>query len=153
MASPAIPTKAGEAGLTDPRTIPPGLVLRAARAWIGTPWHRAQAVRGVGCDCVGLVRGIGADLTGRLVPAPGWRQDWSACGAPILRAFAAHLVAIPDPVPGAIAAFRIGPQRAAHVGILAPGGLIHAADYAGRVVLDDWPQGAAPSSLWGFRPP
>lgn len=34
------------------------LIVAEARAWLGTPFHHQQAVRGVGCDCIGLVRGV-----------------------------------------------------------------------------------------------
>lgn len=34
-------------------------VINEARTWIGTPFHHGQIVKGVGVDCVGLIRGIG----------------------------------------------------------------------------------------------
>lgn len=34
-------------------------VIAEARQWIGTPYHHQQMVKGVGCDCVGLIRGVG----------------------------------------------------------------------------------------------
>ena len=33
-------------------------IIAEARAWIGTPYHHQAAVKGVGCDCLGLVRGV-----------------------------------------------------------------------------------------------
>ncbi len=46
--------------------------LAAARAWIGTPYLRDQAARGAGADCLGLIRGVWADVTGKPAPeAPG----------------------------------------------------------------------------------
>lgn len=34
-------------------------VIAEARRWIGTPYHHQAAVLGVGCDCVGLIVGVG----------------------------------------------------------------------------------------------
>ncbi len=34
-------------------------VATEALEWVGTPWRHHTSVKGVGCDCVGLVRGVG----------------------------------------------------------------------------------------------
>lgn len=34
-------------------------VIDEARTWIDTPFHHQAALKGVGCDCGGLVRGVG----------------------------------------------------------------------------------------------
>lgn len=39
-----------------------GMVVEEARTWMGTPFLHQAAVRGRGCDCIGLVRGVGYDL-------------------------------------------------------------------------------------------
>lgn len=126
-------------------------IVAAARAWIGTPYVTGAALRGVGCDCVGLIRGTLADLTGRPVPnPPGWRPDWSASRArPLIEAAARHL----DPVPvefvgaGDVVVFRHATGREAHCGILsevgaegAPARVIHAAEGVGvvEVPLGAW---------------
>lgn len=36
--------------------------MAEARRWIGTPYHHQAATRGAGCDCVGLIRGVGLAL-------------------------------------------------------------------------------------------
>ena len=33
-------------------------IVAEARSWIGTPWHHAARVKGVGVDCVGLPVGV-----------------------------------------------------------------------------------------------
>jgi len=33
-----------------------------ARSWIGTPYRHQAATKGVGCDCLGLLRGVWAEL-------------------------------------------------------------------------------------------
>ncbi|WP_138469175.1 hypothetical protein [Poseidonocella sp. HB161398] len=133
-------------------TVNPALVLAHARAWIGTRWATAQAVRGQGCDCLGLIRGLAHELTGRIVPVPGYRADWAARAGAMLEGLRAHASpARPeDAAPGLVAVYRVGGQATAHIGILDEGGrLIHAADYAGKVVADTWPS-QPPSSLWRF---
>lgn len=48
-------------------------VVRAARGWINTPFHHQASVKGVGCDCIGLVAGVAAEL--RMPEAAQWLQD------------------------------------------------------------------------------
>ena len=36
-------------------------VEAVARSWVGTPFHHQQSVKGVGCDCVGLINGVGIE--------------------------------------------------------------------------------------------
>ena len=33
-------------------------IVAEARAWIGTPYRHQASLKGVGCDCLGLVRGV-----------------------------------------------------------------------------------------------
>ena len=37
----------------------PEEIVAAARSWIGTPYRHQASLKGVGCDCLGLVRGVG----------------------------------------------------------------------------------------------
>ncbi|MDD3183423.1 MAG: peptidase P60 [Alphaproteobacteria bacterium] len=32
------------------------------RAWLGTPFHHQASVKGAGCDCIGLIKGVGMAL-------------------------------------------------------------------------------------------
>jgi len=53
------------------------LVARA-RGWIGTPYRHQASLEGVGCDCLGLVRGLWRDLHGaEPEPVPRYGPDWS----------------------------------------------------------------------------
>ena len=45
-------------------------VAELASGWLGTPYHHQASAKGVGCDCLGLVRGVYAELYGRPAAAP-----------------------------------------------------------------------------------
>jgi NlpC/P60 family putative phage cell wall peptidase len=58
--------------------IDPGAIVAEARRWIGTPYRHAASVRGVGCDCLGLVRGVWRALYGdEPEPTPVYSADWA----------------------------------------------------------------------------
>ncbi len=44
--------------------INPKQVVEEARRWIGTPYHHQASLHGVGCDCLGLLRGVRRALGG-----------------------------------------------------------------------------------------
>jgi NlpC/P60 family putative phage cell wall peptidase len=49
-----------------------------ARSWLGTPYRHQASVRGAGCDCLGLVRGVWRGLFGdepELIPP--YTADWA----------------------------------------------------------------------------
>jgi NlpC/P60 family putative phage cell wall peptidase len=33
-------------------------IVAETRAWLGTPYRHQASLKGVGCDCLGLVRGV-----------------------------------------------------------------------------------------------
>lgn len=33
-------------------------VVAEARSWISTPYHHGASLKGIGCDCIGFVRGV-----------------------------------------------------------------------------------------------
>lgn len=37
-------------------------VVAVARSYLGTPFHHQASAKGAGCDCIGLLRGIGREL-------------------------------------------------------------------------------------------
>ena len=99
-------------------------IVAAARGWIGTPYIHQASVKGVGCDCLGLLRGLWRELIGpEPEDMPAYSADWAeAKGEETLRdALARHVAAIePRAVaPGNIALFRMvshGPAK--HCGIV-----------------------------------
>lgn len=117
-------------------------ILAAAESWIGTPYRHQASLKGVGCDCLGLIRGIWRELYGaepEAVPAysPGWAELGG--GEALAQAAARHLSAVP------LAEFRDGDVLlfrwrahlpAKHAGIAAAGSLIHAQDGAKVCAVD-----------------
>lgn len=129
----------------------PVVVLAYAREWVGTPWLRRSARRGVGSDCVGLIRGVIAEVSGVAIPAPGWRADWPRDGlGPIAEAAAAYLLPIAPgrAAPGHVVTWRVG-SRVAHVGIKTPSGFLHASEVAGVVEVSAVPWEV--SGAWAIR--
>lgn len=59
----------------------PARIVKATRRWIGTPYHDQASVRGVGCDCLGLLRGVWRDVVGpEPMPVPPYSRDWGETG-------------------------------------------------------------------------
>ncbi|MGD9540608.1 NlpC/P60 family protein [Methylocystis sp.] len=53
-------------------------IVAAARSWIGTPYAHQASLIHVGCDCLGLVRGVWRDLIGEEPEAaPPYTPDWA----------------------------------------------------------------------------
>ncbi len=53
-------------------------VVAAGRSWIGTPYRHQASLKGVGCDCLGLVRGVWREIYG-VEPElpPAYQPDWA----------------------------------------------------------------------------
>ena len=126
---------------------PPTHTVSIARTWIGTPYHHQASIRGVGADCIGLVRGVYRELAGREAEAlPAYTRDWAeATGEEtLIAAGRRHLVEITpaDAQPGDVLVFRYrGTSVAKHAGILAtPATMIHAMEGAPvcEVTLSPW---------------
>lgn len=57
-------------------------IVLAARRWIGTPYVHQASLIGVGCDCLGLVRGVWRDVVGQEPEqAAAYQPDWAEAGA------------------------------------------------------------------------
>jgi len=122
-------------------------VVRAARAWIGTPYHHQASLRGVGADCLGLVRGVWHDLYGRDAEAPtAYSRDWGEASGreTLIEAARRHLVEIEidEARPGDVLIFRMRPGAIAkHAAIVATDvTMIHAMEGgpAAEVALLPW---------------
>ncbi|MBN4046388.1 C40 family peptidase [bacterium AH-315-P15] len=115
--------------------------LEQARTWLGTPYHHQASMRGVGCDCLGLIRGVWRALYGTEPELPpAYTADWAeATGEETLLAAARRNlieVALADAGPGDVVLFRMmekGPAK--HAGIMSGSGrFIHA--YSNRAVTE-----------------
>lgn len=125
----------------------PADIVAAARSWLGTPYHHQAAVKGAGCDCLGLVRGVYAELYGKPAETPPpYSRDWAeAAGAEtMLDAARRHLTEI-DPraaTAGDVVIFRLrAVAMAKHAAILsADDRMIHAVEGAPvcEVHLNSW---------------
>ncbi len=128
--------------------LPPGIdpgnrvlsekVLASARSWIGTPYRHQGSLNGVGCDCLGLVRGVWRDLYGAEPELPpAYQPDWAerSAGDALMAAAIRHFgPALPreDMESGDLLLFRWRPDMPAkHAGILStPDRFIHAYEQA-----------------------
>lgn len=122
-------------------------IVAEARSWIGTPYRHQASLKGVGCDCLGLVRGVWRHCIGTEPEAPPtYAPDWAeARGEEALaKAACRHLIAVkPDDfVAGDVLLFRWRDGCVAkHAAIAGDAGtMIHAHDGAAvcEVALAPW---------------
>jgi NlpC/P60 family putative phage cell wall peptidase len=119
-------------------------IVVAARSWLGTPYHHQASLKGVGSDCLGLIRGIWRELFGpEPETMPAYTRDWgNATGSETLLAAAArHLVMLDDMGAaglGDVLVFRMRDQGVAkHAGILTgPSRLVHAQEGLGVIEIE-----------------
>lgn len=119
-----------------------GRIVAAALGWVGTPYRHQASLRGVGCDCLGLVRGVWREAVGPEpeVP-PAYAPDWAEAGGQDLLADALQRHCRPvrpgDAAAGDIVLFRRrSGLPAKHAGILvARCRFVHA--YGGQCVTTD----------------
>lgn len=110
------------------------LILAIAEGFLGTPYRHQGATRGVGCDCIGLIRGVWRELYGAEPEAvPPYAPDWAERSGEErlldagLRLFGPP-IAFSAAAPGDVLLFRWRAGCAAkHAGILCDAGhFIHA---------------------------
>ena len=125
-------------------------IVMLARTWAGTPYHHQASTKGVGTDCLGLVRGVWRELYGsEAAPIPGYSRDWAEASSreTLFDAARIHLIEIPkdDADAGDVLLFRWRAQTVAkHVGILlARQRLLHA--------FEDMPVTEIKMTPWWWR--
>ena len=72
-------------------------IVAEAASWLGTPYRHQASLKGVGCDCLGLLRGVWrAFFCDEPEAMPAYTPDWAeARGAETLaEAAARHMTAI-----------------------------------------------------------
>jgi NlpC/P60 family putative phage cell wall peptidase len=65
-------------------------VVAAARGWLGTPYRHQASLKGVGCDCLGLLRGVWREVQG---PEPEAPPPYAADGASLRSGMTLQLAA------------------------------------------------------------
>ncbi|TPW32765.1 peptidase P60 [Pararhizobium mangrovi] len=115
------------------------LVVLLARGWLGTPYRHQASRKNVGCDCLGLVRGVWRELFGWEPEKPGtYASDWAerAASDRLMAAARRHCLKRRDGMrPGDVILFRWRPGLPAkHCGIVSgEGRFIHAYEQAGVI--------------------
>lgn len=124
-----------------------GALVAEARSWIGTPYRHQGSLKGVGCDCLGLVRGVWRAVCGaEPETVPPYSRDWAEAEQRETLALAAgrHMIEIgcADFRPGDVLLFRWRAGLVAkHVAIAtAPDRMVHAHDGAAvaEVAIAPW---------------
>lgn len=123
-------------------------LIGEARKWLGTPYQHQGACRGVGADCLGLIRGLYAELLPhRHVRVPAYRQ-WAQRGEAEVLWQAAEAYLLPRVLPelpkpgdfeaGDIVLFRLrAALPARHLALIsAPDKMIHALSHMGVCEVD-----------------
>ena len=121
--------------------------------WAGTPYRHQASLKGVGCDCLGLLRGVWRGVLGPEPEAPppyaaSWAESAGRGADPLLAAARRHLVPVDEPLPAyqprpgdvLLFAFRAH-LPAKHCAVATgPAAMIHAHDGAAvtEVALTPW---------------
>ena len=122
-------------------------IIVEARRWIGTPYRHQASLEGIGCDCLGLVRGVWRALYGpEPESTPAYAPDWAEATASKSLAQAArrHMIEIAPAAfaPGDLLLFRWRTGLPAkHAAIAtAPDLMVHAHDGAAvaEVAIAPW---------------
>lgn len=122
-------------------------IVDVARSWIGTPYHHQASVKGIGADCLGLIRGIWRECFKGDVEAPAnYTRDWAEANGieAMLVGARKNLVEIAADslAPGDVIVFRLRPGVVAkHAALVAtPRTMIHAMEgcAVSEVGLSPW---------------
>lgn len=119
-------------------TVSRNAVMAEAVRWCGTPYRHQGSTLGIGCDCLGLVRGMWRSLYKAEPPSPpAYARDWLSPSPDDLLTAAAetHFRRSERAIPGDLLLFAWQPGSVcSHVGILMPENrFVHAYERAGVV--------------------
>jgi NlpC/P60 family putative phage cell wall peptidase len=131
-------------------------IVEAARAWVGTPYHHAARIRGVGVDCAQLLIAVfeGAGLVAGVTPEP-YAPEWFLHRGEelVLGWVERYCVPAAAPAPGDVALFRFG-RATCHLGIVVAGPpapmMVHAHRGRGVLLEELHPTSAFASRLAGY---
>lgn len=117
-------------------------VVAAAKEWLGTPYLHQAAKKNLGCDCLGLILGVGRELGVDLPDTvPPYSASWrDPLAGTLLQDQADYYLKRQNsrpPYPGDILLFRMRRDLPAkHCAILiAPDQMIHAQEGVGTIQL------------------
>lgn len=122
-------------------------IVAVARGWAGTPYHHQASTKGIGTDCLGLVRGVWREVYGSDAEVPpAYSRDWADASGieTLLEAAARHLEKVPvlEAEAGDVIVFRMCKRAIAkHAGILTSSDtFIHAMEGVpvSEVALTSW---------------
>jgi NlpC/P60 family putative phage cell wall peptidase len=137
--------------MSDRTAITRAAIVAEALAWQGTPYRHQASLKGVGCDCLGLIRGVWRAVMGEEPETPpAYTPDWAEARGAETLAMAArrHLaeIAPAEAGEGDVLLFRWRKDLPAkHAAILiAPDRFLHA--HQGAAVVS-----AALSPWWRRR--
>lgn len=112
-------------------------IIKITKSWIGTPYHHQESLKHVGCDCLGLVRGVFEELSQKkTAPIRPYTKDWAEQNKQetLIEAANEHLlnVALQERQVGDVLIFRFRKWMIAkHTAILtAPDKMVHAIEGA-----------------------
>ena len=110
-------------------------IVEEARSWVGTRYHHQQSVKGVGCDCVGLIRACG-ELVG-VKYTDNWNYARTPHPSTMLQLLDKYLVkkSISTIKPGDVICFRIESDPC-HLALFTGAGIIHAYAKTVRKVIE-----------------
>lgn len=117
-------------------------VLKIAHTWLGTPYRHQAAIKGSGCDCIGLITGIWLDVLNQMPagfvmpPYTAWWAEETGLSLMVDNGFKYMIpIRVEDKMPGDILMYRMLRRgQTKHAGIYAGNNeMIHA--YAGHNVM------------------
>jgi len=113
-------------------------IVTEARTWLGTPYHHQAALKGVGCDCIGLLRGVYEAFVAPLKVDINYSPHWHFHRTK--EVLYSHVRQYAEEIPlesaglGNVLLFGFGTGSAAHAGIIATvDTIIHAYAEIGKV--------------------
>lgn len=122
-------------------------LITLARSWIGTPYHHQQSLKGAGCDCLGMIRGIYEEHYRQpTAPITPYSRDWADVTGreTLLEAARQHLEEkkVEERAPGDVLIFRFRRWMVAkHAGLMTgPETMVHAMEGAAvrEISLSPW---------------
>ncbi len=99
-------------------------MVAEALSWVGTPYRHQGRLKGIGCDCLGLVLGVWRAVYGAALEQPGpYAPDWAEAGGEerLIAGMRRHFIekSQAEMAAGDVLVFRWRPHLPAkHAGIL-----------------------------------